>query len=148
MNKVCVFNETKEDLRTYEKEVKKLLVYALKKEQVKKSECNVIFVDNERIQEINRTYRKIDRVTDVISFALEDNLEITLEVRILGDIYISIDRAREQASSYGHSLQREICFLAVHGLYHLLGYNHEKKEEEKIMFQKQEEVLAAHGIVR
>ncbi len=148
MNKVCVFNETKEDLRTYEKEVKKLLVYALKKEQVKKSECNVIFVDNERIQEINRTYRKIDRVTDVISFALEDNLEITLEVRILGDIYISIDRAREQASSYGHSLQREICFLAVHGLYHLLGYNHEKKEEEKIMFQKQEEVLAAYGIVR
>ena len=148
MNKVCVFNETKEDLRTYEKEVKKLLVYALKKEQVKKSECNVIFVDNDRIQEINRTYRNIDRVTDVISFALEDNLEITLEVRILGDIYISIDRAREQASSYGHSLQREICFLAVHGLYHLLGYNHEKKEEEKIMFQKQEEVLAAYGIVR
>ena len=69
-------------------------------------------------------------------------------VRVLGDIYISIDRARSQAEEYGHSFLREICFLAVHGFYHLLGYDHMTPEDEKVMFGKQEEVLSAYGITR
>lgn len=148
MRRVFVFNETEEKLEKEMKLVKKVVKYALKMEQVKKCECNVIFVSNEKIHEINRTYRNIDRETDVISFALEDNQDFQMEVRILGDIYISIDKAREQAVTYGHSVKREIAFLAVHGILHLLGYDHMTKEEENVMFQKQEEVLAHYGITR
>ncbi len=148
MNRVYVFNETSEDFSKVEKDLKKILKYALKLEKVKKAECNVILVDNKKIHEINKAYRGIDRETDVISFALEDNLDIKMEVRILGDIYISVDKAKEQAESYGHSFKREISFLAVHGLLHLLGYNHEEKRDEEVMFQKQEEVLSKYGITR
>ena len=95
-------------------------------------------------------YRNIDRETDVITFALEDEDTIIIpdNERILGDIYISIDKAKSQAEEYGHSLLRELSFLAVHGFYHLLGYDHQTKEEEKIMFEKQEEVLDSYGITR
>lgn len=148
MRRVFVFNETEEKLEKEMKLVKKVVKYTLKMEHVKKCECNVIFVTNEKIHEINRTYRNIDRETDVISFALEDNQDFQMEVRILGDIYISIDKAREQAVTYGHSVKREIAFLAVHGILHLLGYDHMTKEEENVMFQKQEEVLAHYGITR
>ncbi|MEG1495305.1 MAG: rRNA maturation RNase YbeY [Bacilli bacterium] len=148
MNKISVFNSTEEDVNSYMKTVKKLLRYTLRKEKVKKALCNVIFVDNERIMEINRDYRNVDAVTDVISFALEDDASIVLPVRVLGDIYIAIPRAREQALSYGHSLEREIAFLSVHGLLHLLGYDHMNKKDEEIMFQRQEEVLNSYGIVR
>ncbi len=148
MNKVYVFNETSEDLKKEEKEIAKILKYALKEEKVKNAECNVIFVDNEKIHEINKTYRNIDRETDVISFALEDNLDVVMAIRLLGDIYISVDKAHEQAESYGHSFRRELSFLAVHGLLHLLGYNHEEKEDEIKMFARQEEVLTHYGITR
>ena len=85
----------------------------------------------------------------VISFALEDSEDIKYEdFRLLGDIYISIDKAKEQAIEYGHSFKREICFLAVHGLLHLLGYDHMVKEEEKIMFSKQELILNEAGITK
>ena len=99
---------------------------------------------------MNKTYRNIDRETDVITFALEDDDTIIIpnEERILGDIYISIDKARLQAKDYNHSLLRELSFLAVHGFYHLLGYDHMTKEDEEIMFKKQEEVLEAYGITR
>ena len=95
-------------------------------------------------------YRNIDRETDVITFALEDEDTLVLpnEERILGDIYISIDKAKQQAKEYNHSLLRELSFLAVHGFYHLLGYDHQTKEEEEIMFKKQEEVLESYGITR
>lgn len=148
MRRVFVFNETKEDLNKETKLVKRIVKYALKLDHVKRCECNIIFVDNKRIHEINQTYRKVDRETDVISFALEDNQDIEMEVRILGDIYISVEKAKEQAKNYGHSFEREISFLAVHGILHLLGYDHMEQEEEKIMFQRQEEVLAHYGIVR
>ena len=69
-------------------------------------------------------------------------------IRLLGDIYISLDKAKEQAKEYGHSLERELCFLAVHGIYHLLGYDHETEEEAEVMFKKQEEVLMEYGITR
>ena len=96
-----------------------------------------------QIKEINKTYRGLDRVTDVISFALEDNLDDTgLELRMLGDIYISIPRMIEQANSYLHSEKRELSFLVVHGMLHLLGYDHTRsKEEEELQFGIQDEIL-------
>ena len=112
-------------------------------------ELSVIFVDDQRIHEINKEYRKIDRSTDVISFALEDEKrENFTKIRLLGDIYISIDKAKEQAISYEHSLERELSFLAVHGLLHLLGYDHMTKEDEKIMFTKQKEILYGKRFAR
>ncbi len=103
---------------------------------------NVIFVDKDEIQRINREYRKIDKVTDVISFALFDNDACMFEAEDeLGDIFICVDRAIEQASDYGHSVAREVGFLAVHGYLHLKGYDHMKPEDEKVMFAKQDEIL-------
>jgi len=148
MNKLYVFNETNDDLKKEIKIIKKLLKYGISKERLRNVEFNVIFTDNERIHEINKNYRNIDKVTDVITFALEDNLDVVLKRRILGDIYISIDKAKEQAIDYGHSYLRELSFLAVHGFYHLLGYDHMTEDEEKIMFGKQEELLEMFGIVR
>ena len=85
----------------------------------------------------------------MISFALEDSQdEIENDIRILGDIYISIDKVYEQAKEYGHSNLREICFLMIHGFLHLLGYDHMKEEDEKVMFAKQEEILNEFGITR
>lgn len=119
------------------------------------AECSVTFVGNDRIQAINRTYRGIDRATDVISFALEEMQEGEVPVhleddepRVLGDIVVSIDRAREQADEYGHSFERELGFLVVHGLLHLLGYDHATKEQEQEMFTLQEQILASFGLKR
>lgn len=148
MNKVSYINQTQEKIKELST-IKKAIQYALKREQLKNAEFNIIFVDNERIKEINHQYRKKDSVTDVISFAFEDNEEfINEEYRLLGEIYISIDKAREQAVEYGHSELRELAFLAIHGLLHLLGYDHMEKEEEEIMIQKQEEILNEVGIKR
>ena len=137
-----IFNQTEEEIKELET-VRKVLEYACSKEKLGKVCFNVIIVDNDYIHELNKNYRNIDRVTDVITFALEDEKDIVEPngVRMLGDIYISIDKAKSQAEEYGHSLLRELSFLAVHGFYHLLGYDHMNKEEEVIMFQKQEEVL-------
>ena len=106
-------------------------------------------MDNEYIHQLNKTYRGVDRPTDVISFALEDNGACETEFgRILGDIYISIDQARIQAKEYGHSLKRELAFLSIHGFLHLLGYDHMTEEEEKVMFGRQEWILNEYGIKR
>lgn len=148
MNTYNIFNETEEDLSEYLDTLNGLLDYALKYEKVDNAEFNIIFVDSEKIHEINREYRGVDRVTDVISFALEDNMDIKLDHRLLGDIYICLERAHEQAIEYGHSFLREICFLSVHGLLHLLGYDHMEPEDEKVMFGKQEEILNEYGIRR
>lgn len=109
---------------------------------------SVTIVDNDYIHEINKTYRHIDRPTDVISFAFLDNnpkreeLFHSGQMVVLGEIYISFEKAKEQAISYGHSLERELKFLFVHGLLHLLGYDHMVKEDEEIMFRLQDEILA------
>lgn len=114
----------------------------LKHEKVKKANFSIVFVDNEKIQYLNKNYRNIDRVTDVISFAFEDNERIVYNnVRFLGEIYICIPRMIEQAESYGHSETRELAFLTVHGLLHLLGYDHMTEEDEKEMFTLQEVIL-------
>ena len=148
MNTYEIFNETNYDLKKETDKLYELLAFALKREKLDNVEFNVIFVDSNTIHDINKTYRNVDRVTDVISFALEDNKTIELDHRLLGDIYICVERAEEQAKEYGHSFLRELAFLTVHGFLHLLGYDHMEKEEEKIMFQKQEDILNEFGIRR
>lgn len=114
----------------------------LKHEKVKNANFSIVFVDNEKIQFLNKNYRNIDRITDVISFAFEDNERIVYNnVRFLGEIYICIPRMIEQSLMYGHSEERELAFLTVHGLLHLLGYDHMNEEDEKEMFMLQEVIL-------
>ena len=123
--------------------------YVCKKLELDKCEFNIIIVDNDRIHEINREYRDVDRETDVISFAMEDNMDIKYEdFRLLGDIYISIDKCYSQAEEYGHSRVREICFLATHGILHLLGYDHMNEDDEEKMFSLQNELLDGFDIKR
>ena len=146
MRNIGIFNETKEKIDDLEI-LEPLLNYAIDYEKIDNLEFNIIIVNNEKIHQLNREYRHIDRPTDVITFALEDHQDITYEnYRLLGDIYISIDKVKEQAKEYGHSEKRELCFLAVHGFLHLLGYDHMKEEDEKIMFGKQEMILDGYGI--
>ena len=148
MNKIEIFNETKKDILELAY-VRKVIDIAIKNQKLDNLEFNIIIVDNDYIHELNKNYRNIDRPTDVITFALEDYEDgIKLERRMLGDIYISIDKAISQAEEYGHDLRREICFLAVHGFLHLLGYDHMEKEEEEIMFSLQEEILNEANITK
>lgn len=146
MNYIEVINE-------YEKKVEELEIlkdfinYAASNLGLKNVMFNVIIINDNTIHKINKEYRNIDRPTDVITFALEDNKMIeTPEVRVLGDIYISYDKVKSQAKEYNHSTKREICFLAVHGLLHLLGYDHMTKEDEEKMFGLQKELLEGYGI--
>lgn len=122
-------------------------------------EISLSFVDNEEIKELNKETRNKDAVTDVLSFPmLEQEDDGTLIIYdedivdgyvLLGDIVISAERALEQSEEFGHSFLREICFLAVHSILHLLGYDHERsEEEEKLQFEKQEAILSSLGITR
>ena len=108
-------------------------------------EISLSIVDNEEIKRLNSIHRNIDKETDVLSFPMLDefnNIENNmLHPILLGDIIISIDKAMTQAKDYGHSLERELCFLTVHSMLHLLGYDHMDKDEEKIMFEKQDIIL-------
>lgn len=146
MNNIGIFNETNKEIKELNK-LKEVIDKAIEIEKVNNIEFNIIIVDNEKIHEINREYRHIDRPTDVISFALEDDESFPgMEVRVLGDIYISIDKVYEQSEAYGHSFFRELAFLTVHGFLHLLGYDHIKLEDEKEMFSRQELILSEAGI--
>lgn len=113
-------------------------------------ELSCILVNDQKIHEINHQYRNIDRATDVISFALEDSEQyyMTGMPRSIGDIFISIDRAKIQAEEYGHSLKREMCFLFTHGLLHLLGFDHMNEEDEAKMIAMQKSILEALNIGR
>ena len=135
-------------------QIDSLLTFAKKQENIESdAELSVTFVDKDEIQNINKVYRDKDKVTDVISFALEEDepdidmndLEIP---RVLGDIIICTDVAQEQAESYGHSFERELGFLALHGFLHLLGYDHMTDEDEKEMFGRQDAILNAYGLTR
>lgn len=140
--KVNFFNETDKNVKEYQR-----LINSIFKPMGTKKEFNIIFVSKDEIQRINREFRKIDKVTDVISFALCDDEDI-IQTNELGDIFICLDRAFEQASEYGHSITREVAFLAVHGYLHLCGFDHMTEEEEKVMFQKQDDILNQAGIKR
>nr|WP_282198013.1 rRNA maturation RNase YbeY [Collibacillus ludicampi] len=119
----------------------------------------VTIVDDETIRELNRTYRNKDASTDVLSFAMNesiedepdivyDDLEDEIEEQPLGDIVISLPTAIRQAEEYGHSLERELAFLAIHGFLHLLGYDHMNEEDEKEMFSRQRAILEQIGLTR
>ncbi|MFD2655173.1 rRNA maturation RNase YbeY [Gracilibacillus thailandensis] len=135
--------------------ISQLLTYAAKQENIAAdSELSISFVNNDEIQQLNKQYRELDKPTDVLSFALEE--EVDQEIRIigadipvtLGDIIISVDKADEQALEYNHSFSRELGFLALHGFLHLLGYDHMNEEDERKMFSRQEEILNEFGLSR
>lgn len=143
--KINFVNQTDLDVKEY----KKLIRSVLKHEKNDKY-FNIIFVTSEEIRQINHSYRGIDKVTDVISFALMENQDELFQEAILelGDVFICIERAIEQAIDYGHSVEREMGFLAVHGYLHLMGYDHMMPEDEKEMFSKQDEILAKAKLSR
>lgn len=129
-------------------------------EGIRSGEVSLTFTDDAGIRELNRTYRGIDRPTDVLSFPMREtsagepaivwpDMEAENgEDDLLGDVVISVPRAREQSEAYGHSLEREIGFLFVHGFLHLIGYDHDSEAAEKAMFEKQERILAEVGLTR
>lgn len=122
------------------------------------AEISITFTDNENIQSLNRQHRSIDRATDVLSFPIlefdedgniiNEDFDFDEDDVVLGDIVISLEKAQEQAESYGHSLKREVAFLTAHSMLHLLGYDHMEEDEEKVMFKKQKEILSHLGIER
>jgi len=150
------YNQTEEDTASYTTQIQTVIQEAIKQENLTKEalEMSLIFVTDEQIREINAQYRGKDAVTDVITFALEDEVEGEVKIkgvplpRALGDVFIALPRTREQADRYGHSFERELSFLAVHGFLHLLGYDHLTEAEEKLMFGKQEAILNELGIRR
>ena len=135
--------------------VEKACLETLKYEEFDEDcEISLSFVTNEEIHQINRQFRNVDAPTDVLSFpqlTFEEGEEADVNENgeiVLGDIIISVERAKEQAEEYGHGLKREIAFLTVHSMLHLLGYDHMEKDEEEDMFRRQKEILEIAGIPR
>ncbi|MDD3305124.1 MAG: rRNA maturation RNase YbeY [Bacilli bacterium] len=146
MNEISFVNETNEKIEEIAV-LEKLIDFAVSREQLNNVIFSIIFIKDEKMHKLNKQYREIDSTTDVLSFAFEDNAVISNDkIRMLGEIYISVDKAREQASTYGHTYLRELSFLMIHGFLHLLGFNHMEEEEEKEMFLRQEEILNEYGI--
>lgn len=143
------FLSEKEDFEAYEEKYLSLMSLTLETLGLTFSPIvSVSIISNKHIHKINKKYRHVDSPTDVISFAFldgdenRDQIFHSKQLVPLGDIYISYERATEQAQEYGHSLEREMSFLFIHGLLHLLGYDHMVEEDEKVMFALQEEILA------
>lgn len=137
-------NEVEDFKEDYKQLYIKIIEEAKKQLQIEEDlELSCILVGDDKIHQINKEYRNIDRATDVISFALEDNEQFYVagQPRSIGDIFISVDHAKKQADDYGHSLKREMCFLFTHGLLHLLGFDHIEKEDEKKMLALQKSIL-------
>ncbi len=154
-----LYDETNQITTEQKKMVNSLLEFAGKHLELPvDTEMSVTFVDNENIQKINKTYRGKDQPTDVISFAIEDEVEDELMInfdgldepmpRNIGDIIISVDKTASQAKEYDHPFDRELGFLALHGFLHLNGYDHMDPEDEKEMFGLQKEILEAYGLKR
>ncbi|MBO7148223.1 MAG: rRNA maturation RNase YbeY [Clostridia bacterium] len=146
-----------QDKEPFLKETQNLLTYVIREAlsmmgAVYSCEVSVTLTDNEEIREINNEHRGIDSATDVLSFPQFDSYELDEfgldDEIVLGDIVISCERAREQSCEYGHSYTRELAFLAVHSVLHLLGYDHMNEDEEKVMCELQEHILNSIGIVR
>jgi probable rRNA maturation factor len=111
-------------------------------------ELSVLLTDDRTVQELNRVYRGKDRPTDVLSFSQRDGENPQEWDSLLGDVIISVEQARRQAQEYGHSMEREVAFLTVHGVLHLLGWDHEDPEDERRMMAKTEEILSTVGLTR
>jgi probable rRNA maturation factor len=142
MIKTNIIKEVELENLDIKKIIKKITKKINKVEKIKgKHTISFIIVDSNKIWEINKEYRKIDSPTDVISFAaIDDSIDGSIPEE-MGDIFICKERVLSQANEYGHSILREFAFLCTHGVYHLLGYDHQNEEEEKIMFEKQEKIL-------
>ena len=141
---ITLYNRTNTDISVYEPRFRQIAQSAEKILKLKEDYLlSVTFVRSRTIHQINRDYRGIDRPTDVISFAAKDDMDVFFEEEDmdLGDIFINIDYAKRQAKEYGHSYEREICFLFTHGMLHCLGYDHMNEEDEKIMFSLQKKIL-------
>ena len=146
--------------------IDEIIDYALKEEQVLVPyEVSVIYIDNEGIREINEDTRGIDRATDVLSFPMleYDNKKVFKDCYVgyefsqidlnegnlvLGDIVLSLERAKEQSEEFGHSFQREVCYLIIHSVLHLLGYDHMEEDDKRIMREREEEILSKFEITR
>ena len=138
----------------YDNIIKKVITQCFNQEQLEKEKLwlTIVLTNSDNIQKVNKQYRNIDKATDVLSFPLGENgvYDVNLDTgaKMLGDIVISMEKAVEQAKLYNHPLQREIGFLTVHSMLHLLGYDHMAPEEATVMEQKQEEILNRLGITR
>jgi len=145
-----------QDIICYEDELinllNKVVNEALEIENIDKDvEVCISFVDNDQIRELNRDFRDKDKETDVLSFPQYDNQELISKqdnIVVLGDIVISMEKAKEQSIEYGHSFEREVAFLTAHSMFHLLGYDHDTEENTQLMRQKEERVLELLGILR
>ncbi len=162
---VEMIDETGQVSDDIKKQTLDLLDFAAKKTGKENKEMAVTFVTNERSHELNLEYRDTDRPTDVISLEYKPEVPVVFDEEDLaadpdladmmaeydsyiGELFISVDKAHEQAQSYGHSFEREMGFLAVHGFLHINGYDHYTPEDEKEMFSLQEEILTAYGLTR
>lgn len=147
-----------EENNEYEKTVKKVLDKCFEEEGLSDSKLiiTVTFTIPEEIRKINKEYRNIDRATDVLSFPMFEKEELDEMIKnkdfmhedVLGDIIISIEKVKEQAEEYGHSFERELSYMLVHGFYHLMGYDHIEEEDKKIMRPKEDKILKALKITR
>ena len=149
MIKTNIVKEVELEEINIKKIIQKITKKINKVEKIKgKHTISFIVVDSNKIWEINKEYRKIDSPTDVISFAaIDDSIDGSIPEE-MGDIFICKERVLSQALEYGHSVLREFAFLCTHGVYHLLGYDHQNEEEEKVMFEKQEKILKELKIER
>lgn len=145
-----VYKDVQENEK-YEKIVKKVLEQCFKEEDMLDSKLyiTITFTTPQNIKKINKKYRNIDKATDVLSFPMFEKDELETKIKnkdyvcedVLGDIIISIEKVQEQAEEYGHSFERELSYMIVHGFYHLMGYDHIKEEDKKVMRPKEEKVL-------
>ena len=138
--------------KSLEKDIRRALEKMGELYALKNAEVSITLTNDAQIHEINKNYRHVDKPTDVISFALQESVEPLITdgpvIDMLGDIIISVERARIQASDYGHSLRRELVFLTVHGMLHLLGYDHQEENERHEMEKEQRRIMKILGISR
>lgn len=144
--------------KDYEKVIEKVLNKCFKEENLENSKLyiTITLTNPENIRIINKQYRNIDRATDVLSFPMFEKEELDKKIQnndfeyqdVLGDLIISIEKVKEQAEEYGHSFERELSYMVVHGFYHLMGYDHIKEEDKKIMRPKEEKILNDLQILR
>ena len=147
-----------EENKKYEETIKKVVEKCYEEENLTKSKLiiTITLTTPENIKKINKEYRNIDRATDVLSFPMFEKEELTKKIKnqefmhedVLGDIIISIEKVEEQAKEYGHSFERELSYMVVHGFYHLMGYDHMTEEEKTEMRKKEDVILNALNITR
>lgn len=143
-----------DEAKEYEEIIEKVVYECFKEEDLLETKLymSIILTNKDKIQELNNTYRKINKTTDVLSFPMFEKEELEdfegIIPEPLGDIVISIEKVKEQAEEYGHSFERELAYMLVHGFYHLRGYDHMEEDEKKIMREKEENVLSQLEIMR